>query len=77
MHSNRGTTQCAERCHDLAFYYYDVYHNDDAIYTMVDKKVVENLTNLMTVQHTAEDAFSIISKILFPTSRLSVHPSVS
>ena len=41
MLSNNGTTQRAERCHDLAFYYYDVYHNDDAIYTMADKKVVE------------------------------------
>ena len=54
MHSNRGTTQCAERCHDLAFYYYDVYYNDDAMHTIADKKVVENLTNLMIVQHTAD-----------------------
>ena len=29
LHTNNATTQRAERCHDPAFYYYDVYHNDD------------------------------------------------
>ena len=44
LHTNNATTQRAERCHDPAFYYYDVYHNDDMHNSRQKKFKVENLT---------------------------------